>query len=275
MEGILVPLAFFASITAWIIVPKWLRHKAEMAREALKAKDPAEEARVKKLQERVENLENLVCRLDSEINFQIEKSLSSGRISTSTSESGHSQMPTTFMNVAAVLEGRYQILKELGRGGMGIVFQAYDKQLSEQVAIKILSPMLSNNTEALERMKREVSAARRITHPNVIRIHDISEVGGLNFVSMEFFVGESLKDSIKQNRVHVPDAGFQHRFPDLRRTRSGAPARHRASRSEIAKHHHQFRRPSQDHRFRTGQHGASRRNDRHRFDHGHAGIHGA
>ncbi|HSP06806.1 MAG TPA: serine/threonine-protein kinase [Acidobacteriota bacterium] len=199
MEDILVPFIVFASITAWVIVPKWLRHKAELAKEALKAKDPAEEERVRKLQERVENLENLVCRLDSEINYQIEKSMSSGRIVTSVSEAGNSQMPTTFMSVAAALEGRYQILKELGRGGMGIVFQAYDKQLNEQVAIKILSPMLSTNTDALERMKREVSAARRITHPNVIRIHDISEAGGLNFVSMEFFNGISLKDHIKKS----------------------------------------------------------------------------
>lgn len=198
MEDIFVPLIIFGSITAWIIVPKWLKHKAELAREALKAKDPVEEERVRKLQERVENLENLVCRLDSEINYQIEKSMSSGRFVTSASEAGNSQMPTTFMNVAAALEGRYQILKELGRGGMGIVFQAQDKQLNEQVAIKILSPMLSNNSEALERMKREVSSARRITHPNVIRIHDISEVAGLNFVSMEYFNGISLKEQIKK-----------------------------------------------------------------------------
>ncbi len=101
-------------------------------------------------------------------------------------------MPTTFLNIASVLESRYQVLKELGRGGMGIVFQAHDKQLNEQVAIKILSPLLSNDPEALERLKREVSAARRVTHGNVIRIHDISELNGLHFVSMEFFQGTSL-----------------------------------------------------------------------------------
>jgi len=108
-------------------------------------------------------------------------------------------MPTTFMNVASALEGRYQMLKELGRGGMGIVFHAYDKQLKEQVAIKILSPLLSNDPDALERLKREVSAARRITHSNVIRIHDISEINGLHFISMEYFHGTSLKDHIKRH----------------------------------------------------------------------------
>ena len=82
---------------------------------------------------------------------------------------------------------------------MGIVFQAYDKQLKEQVAIKLLSPLLSTDTEALERLTREVSLARRITHPNVIRIHDIAEVNGLHYVSMEYFGGTNLKEHLKRS----------------------------------------------------------------------------
>jgi serine/threonine-protein kinase len=208
MEDVLVPLVFFAAITAWILVPKWLRHKAELAKEAFK-NQKTDTGEVLKLRQRVENLENLVCRLDGELNVQIEKSLSSGRIITSSSDAGVSQMPTTFMNVASALEARYQILKELGRGGMGIVFQAHDKQLHEQVAIKILSPILSTNSDALERLKREVSAARRVTHPNVIRIHDISEMNGLHFVSMEYFHGQSLKEYIKQQGSLSPNQAWQ------------------------------------------------------------------
>jgi serine/threonine-protein kinase len=112
------------------------------------------------------------------------------------------------MTVATALEGRYQILKELGRGGMGIVFHAYDKELKEQVAIKILSPLLSNDPDALERLKREVSAARRITHSNIIRIHDISEINGLHFISMEYFHGSSLKEHIKRNGPLSPMQGY-------------------------------------------------------------------
>lgn len=153
----------------------------------------------KELKERLENLEGLMCRLDVEINTQLEQSLSAGKISAAALPGGMSQMPTTFMNVATALEGRYQVLKELGRGGMGIVFQAHDKQLKEQVAIKILSPLLSNNPEALERLKREVSAARRVTHQNVIRIHDIAEISGLQYVSMEYFQGLTLKEYIGQS----------------------------------------------------------------------------
>lgn len=158
------------------------------------------------LKDRLENLEGIMCRLDAEINSQLEQSLTSGK---APSLQGVSHMPTTFVNVATALEGRYQVLKELGRGGMGIVFQAHDKQLKEQVAIKILSPLLSNNADALERLKREVSAARRITHPNVIRIHDIAEVNGLHYVSMEYFHGQNLKEFIRHNGILSPLLAFQ------------------------------------------------------------------
>ena len=117
-----------------------------------------------------------------------------------------------FLNISSALENRFQILRELGRGGMGIVYQAYDKQLKEQVAIKVLSPLLSNNSDALERLKREVSAARRITHPNVIKIYDISESEGLHFVSMEYFSGTTLKDLIKQNGACSFNQGGQIAF---------------------------------------------------------------
>lgn len=198
---IVVPIAGMLAVTAWIAIPFWYVHKRKTAKEALavQSKNPEQEGEVKKMRERLENLEALMCNLDREINFQLEKSLSSGRLVTMDPSGGVSQMPTTFMNVASALEGRYQILKELGRGGMGIVFHAHDKELKEQVAIKILSPLLSNDSEALERLKREVSAARRITHSNVIRIHDIAEVNGLHYVSMEFFYGTNLKEFIKRS----------------------------------------------------------------------------
>jgi serine/threonine protein kinase len=188
-----------AVILAVLVSPIWIwlkyRHETEKKKLAVASMD---DARVQKLQDRLENLETILCRLDTEINSQLEQSLSGGKLLTTSSPAGVSQMPTAFMNVASALEGRYQVLKELGRGGMGIVFAAYDKDLKEQVALKILSPLLGNNPEALERLKREVSAARRITHTNVIRIHDLSEAGGLHFVSMEYFDGTNLKDFINQ-----------------------------------------------------------------------------
>jgi serine/threonine protein kinase len=205
--GILVPLIVFAAITMW----KYFGYKEKLAKEGASrppAKDPEGELEIKKLRDRVENLESLICRLDGEINYQLERSLGAGKITTVPDVSGNSQMPTTFMNVATALEGRYQVLKELGRGGMGIVFQAHDKQLKEQVAIKVLSPLLGSDDDALERLKREVSAARRITHPNVIRIHDISEIQGLHYVSMEYFHGTNLKEYIKTSGLLSPMQAF-------------------------------------------------------------------
>lgn len=198
---VVVPVTGLVAITSWIFIPLWLRHKRNLAKDALEVqkKNPEQDAEMKRMRERLENLEAMLCNLDREINLQLEKSLSSGRLVTMDPSGGVSQMPTTFLNVASALEGRYQILKELGRGGMGIVFHAHDKELKEQVAIKILSPLLSNDPEALERLKREVSAARRITHSNVIRIHDIAEVNGLHYVSMEFFYGTNLKEFVKRS----------------------------------------------------------------------------
>lgn len=201
--GPITLLFAFSIIVVWLGLPRILDYLKE--RPVKEKESPGE---VKALKERLENLEALMCRLDAEINTQLEQSLSNGRVLTGTGIQSVSQMPTTFLNIASALESRYQVLRELGRGGMGIVFQAQDKQLNEQVAIKILSPLLSNNQEGLARLQREVSAARRVTHPNVIRIHDISELNGLHFVSMEYFQGQSLKEYLRQNGAASTVSGY-------------------------------------------------------------------
>ncbi len=200
--GEAVALGGIVAGCAMLLVPFWLyfRYKQQQIQpQTVPVKDAKDEAKMKRMEERMENLEALICRLDSELNQQMEKSLILARSSSSLAAAEASQMPTSILSVASALESRFQVLKEIGRGGMGVVFQAYDKQLKEQVAIKVLSPLLSHDAEALERLKREVSAARRVTHSNVIRIHDISEANQLYYVSMEYFGGISLKDHIRQN----------------------------------------------------------------------------
>src|SRR5919106_1319506 len=107
MEDILIPLFFFLTVATIWLLPKYFRHRQEMARETAKTPqtDPQQSQEVKKLRDRVENLEALICRLDTEINYQLEKTASSGKITTLPGISGNSQMPTTFMNVATALEG--------------------------------------------------------------------------------------------------------------------------------------------------------------------------
>jgi len=108
------------------------------------------------------------------------------------------------LTVGSVLDGRYEIKKVLGVGGMGIVYRAQDRELDEPVAIKTLKPdAVQADGSSLERFKQEIRLARRITHRNVVRTHDLGEVGGVYYITMEFVEATSLKDLIKK-RSRLP-----------------------------------------------------------------------
>ncbi len=88
---------------------------------------------------------------------------------------------------------RFTLVRFLGKGGMGIVWLARDERLDEEVALKFLSRDITHNPEALEDMRREARKSRRLSHPNIIRIHDLHEdVGPVPFISMEFIEGAGL-----------------------------------------------------------------------------------
>ncbi|MCX7624725.1 MAG: tetratricopeptide repeat protein [Candidatus Sumerlaeaceae bacterium] len=93
---------------------------------------------------------------------------------------------------------RYELVEELGRGAMGIVYRARDNELDEFVALKILPENLSQNPEAVQRFRAEARAARRLAHPNIVRIHDIGEEKGRKYISMEFVKGTDLKRVLRQ-----------------------------------------------------------------------------
>jgi serine/threonine-protein kinase len=97
-----------------------------------------------------------------------------------------------------VFGDRYEILGTLGKGGMGVVYRARDRQLDEVVALKLLRPeALASDPTLLERFKQEIKLARRITHRNVLRTHDFGEAGGVAFISMEYLEGVTLKDLVR------------------------------------------------------------------------------
>ncbi len=99
----------------------------------------------------------------------------------------------------SILSGRYEIHEMLGSGGMGEVYRAYDRELSEIIAIKTLKPeALQGDDSVLQRFKQEIRLARRITHRNVVRTHDIGEVGGTYYISMEYVKGTTLKGLIAE-----------------------------------------------------------------------------
>ncbi len=107
--------------------------------------------------------------------------------------------------------GRYQIDSILGRGGMGVVYKATDTQLDETVAIKTLpGDVMMRSPEDLERFKREIRLARRITHRNVLRTYDYGEAEGVYFISMEYVRGYTLSellDEAEHRQMAVRAAG--------------------------------------------------------------------
>jgi len=102
---------------------------------------------------------------------------------------------------------RYRIDGLLGEGGMGTVYKAYDKELDRQVALKLIRPGLMSDENTLQRFKQELLLASKISHKNVLRIHDLGEVQGLKFISMAFIEGEDLSNVLHaQGRLPIERA---------------------------------------------------------------------
>jgi serine/threonine protein kinase len=99
----------------------------------------------------------------------------------------------TALTQGSVIDGRYEILSPLGKGGMGMVYKAHDRELEETVAIKVLRAEFANTGEMAKRFRHEVKQARKVSHRNVCRIHDYGEDGGVRFISMEYVEGTDIK----------------------------------------------------------------------------------
>ncbi len=104
-----------------------------------------------------------------------------------------------------VIGGRYQVKREIGRGGFGIVMLVEDQMVAEDIALKLISPHLTEDATAIQRMVHEVRYARKITHENVIRIHDFLNIGNTYAMSMEYFASVPLTRKIRRG-FHLPKA---------------------------------------------------------------------
>jgi serine/threonine protein kinase len=91
------------------------------------------------------------------------------------------------------LLGRYEILAPLGAGGMGEVYRARDERLDRDVAIKVLPEDVANNPDRLSRFEREAKAVARLSHPNILEIHELGEQQGRPFMVTEVLEGETLR----------------------------------------------------------------------------------
>src|SRR5207244_4719595 len=105
--------------------------------------------------------------------------------------------------VAAKRLGHYQVLSLLGAGGMGQVYLAEDTRLKRQVALKLLPAELTTNQDRLRRFEQEAQAASALNHPNIITIHEIGKVDGLNFIVTEFIAGETLRQRMATARLNL------------------------------------------------------------------------
>jgi tetratricopeptide (TPR) repeat protein len=102
---------------------------------------------------------------------------------------------------------RYEILELLGEGGMGRVYKAWDRELEKVIALKTIRGERSKDEALLKRFKQELLLARKVTHRNVIRIHDLGESEGVRFFTMEYIPGESLRRRIeRQKRIPAHEA---------------------------------------------------------------------
>jgi len=92
--------------------------------------------------------------------------------------------------------GRYQVVEDLGKGGMGRVYKVYDTEVKEKLALKLLNPEIAGDERTIERFRGELRLARTISHRNVCRMHDLGREGSTYFITMEYVSGEDLKSLI-------------------------------------------------------------------------------
>jgi hypothetical protein len=107
--------------------------------------------------------------------------------------------PTRGLERGTLFAHRFEIIEEIGRGGMGTVYKAYDTKIREIVALKLLKSDIASDPEVIERFRNEMKLSRKVAHRHVCRMYDLSEEGPLVYISMEYVPGEDLKSFIRRS----------------------------------------------------------------------------
>jgi serine/threonine protein kinase len=113
--------------------------------------------------------------------------------------------PLPVISKDKLIGGKYRIIEEIGRGGMGVVYKAEDIRLKRTVALKFLPTNLAESAELKERFLIEARAAAALSHPNICVIHEVGESEGRSFIAMEYVEGETLRDRIKKKSLTTED----------------------------------------------------------------------
>jgi len=109
------------------------------------------------------------------------------------------ETPKDELSTGSTFAGRYQIIEELGRGGMGRVYKVMDTRIKEKVALKLLKPEIASDKRTIERFSNELKFARKIRHKNVCQMFDLNEEKGTQYITMEYVPGEDLKSMIRMS----------------------------------------------------------------------------
>ncbi|MFZ2055527.1 MAG: serine/threonine-protein kinase [Candidatus Aminicenantales bacterium] len=112
--------------------------------------------------------------------------------------------PPAVLARGTLFAGRYEIIEELGRGGMGRVYKVYDQKIKEVIALKLIHPEISVNDQAIDRFRNELRFARKIGHRHVGRMFDLGEQDHQFYITMEYVEGENLKSFIRRSDHLTP-----------------------------------------------------------------------
>ncbi len=108
------------------------------------------------------------------------------------------QAPQDELTTGSTFAGRYQVIEELGKGGMGKVYKVFDKEIKEKVALKLLKPEIGSDEKIIERFRNELKSARKISHRNVCRMYDLGKEKQTHYITMEYVSGEDLNSLISR-----------------------------------------------------------------------------
>lgn len=108
------------------------------------------------------------------------------------------EAPREELTTGSTFGTRFQIIEELGKGGMGRVYKALDKEIKEKIALKLIKSEISADEKTIERFRNELKLARQISHKNVCRMYDLNKEDGAYYITMEYVSGEDLKSFIRR-----------------------------------------------------------------------------
>jgi serine/threonine protein kinase/tetratricopeptide (TPR) repeat protein len=110
------------------------------------------------------------------------------------------EAPIKELTTGATFARRYQVIEELGKGGMGKVYKVFDTSIKEKIALKLLKPEIAADLETIERFSNELKFARKIRHKNVCQMFDLGKAEGTPYITMEYVAGEDLKSMIRMSK---------------------------------------------------------------------------